>query len=77
MLACTANGYVVLHGYFSQTYLPGHHNFSEFFIFEPRLEPGISKDLLDELKTKDIRMIYLYAHFGNPYIDLYGFDDEP
>ena len=68
---------IVLHGYFSQTYLPGHHNFSEFFIFEPRLEPGISKDLLDELETEDIRMIYLYADFGTPYIDIYGFDDEP
>ena len=31
---------IVLRGYYSQTYLPGHHNFWESFIFEPRLEEG-------------------------------------
>ena len=31
---------VVLHGYFSQTYRPEHHNFNENFIFDPHLEEG-------------------------------------
>ena len=68
---------IVLHGWYSQTCHPGHHNFSEDFIFEPQLEPGISADLLGELRAKDIRMIYLQVGFGNPIVRTYGFDDEP
>ncbi len=68
---------IVLHGWYSQTYRPGHHNFSEDFIFEPQLEPGISADLLGELQAKDIRLIYLQVGFGNPIIRTYGFDDKP
>ena len=50
----------MLRDYFSQTYRPEHHNFSENFLFEPALEPGISSAILAELKAKDIRQIYLY-----------------
>ena len=50
---------IVLHGYYSQTYRPEHHNIREQFLFEPRLEPGISQDILDELQAQDIRMIHL------------------
>jgi hypothetical protein len=32
---------IVLHGYYSQTYRPEHHNFGESFIFEPLLEEGM------------------------------------
>ena len=49
---------IVLRGNYSQTYGPAHHNFSEEFIFEPRLEAGISPDILNQLRQKDIRMIY-------------------
>ncbi|GAH84583.1 unnamed protein product, partial [marine sediment metagenome] len=51
---------VVLHGWYSQTYRPEHHNIGENFLFEPRLEPGISQNILDELRAQDIRLIYLY-----------------
>ncbi|EYF01213.1 PEP/pyruvate-binding domain-containing protein [Chondromyces apiculatus] len=50
---------IVLTGYFSQTYRPGHHNFSEEFMFEPRLEQGISAALVAELEAQGIRAIYL------------------
>jgi hypothetical protein len=50
---------IVLRGYWSQTYRPGHHNFSEEFVFEPRLEEGIDPDLLAELEAADIRLIYV------------------
>ncbi|WP_437815570.1 PEP/pyruvate-binding domain-containing protein [Sorangium sp. So ce1078] len=50
---------IVLKGYHAQTYRPAHHNFSEDFIFEPRLEPGVDPALLDELEAKDIRLIYI------------------
>jgi len=50
-----------LMGDYSQTYEPGHHNFFEGFIFEPRLEPGLSKDTLDELQEKGIVLITVGA----------------
>jgi len=68
---------IVLHGWYSQTYRPEHHNFSEHFVFEPRLEPGISQDILDELRAKDIRLIHLYLYMGNDSLRTYGFKDDP
>jgi len=50
---------IVLEGYYSQTYRPEHHNLVESFLFEPRLEPGIPADTLDELHDRDIRFIHL------------------
>ncbi|MHC4477599.1 MAG: PEP/pyruvate-binding domain-containing protein [Planctomycetota bacterium] len=50
---------IVLTGYYSQTYHAGHHNIKEYFIFEPRLEPGISQATLAELESEDIRLIHL------------------
>ena len=50
---------IVLQGYYSQTYRPEHHNLIENFLFEPRLEPGITPDILDELSGMNIRFIHL------------------
>jgi len=50
---------VSLSGYFSQTYRPGHHNFTEEFLFEPGLDPAVPAATLSELQAQDIRMIYL------------------
>jgi hypothetical protein len=50
---------IVLHGYYSQTFSPGHHNFSEEHLFEPRLEPGISQAILGQLKTAKIDLIHV------------------
>lgn len=71
----TITGYtsqpIVLHGYYSQTYRPEHHNFSEHFLFEPRLEPGLPQAQLDELRDKNIRLIHAYN--GTPSaITTYG-----
>jgi hypothetical protein len=55
---------ITLRGYFSQTMRPQHHNFSESFVFEPRLEPGISPQTLEELAAKDIHLIYVHAPWG-------------
>jgi hypothetical protein len=68
---------IILHGYYSQTHRPDHHNFGEHFIFEPQLEPGLSADLLSELRTKNIRFIYIHSGSGDPTITIYGFDDKP
>ncbi len=68
---------IILHNYYSQTYSPNHHNFGEHFLFEPRLEPGISQGILDELQAQDIRLIYMYYGFPTgSIIRTYGFGDE-
>lgn len=79
---------IVLHGWYSQTYRPEHHNFAENFIFEPQLEPNLSPELLDELRAKDIRMLYFFVEpvwepgggattYAATHSAIYGFDDEP
>jgi len=50
---------IVLEGYYSQTYRPEHHNIVENFLFEPRLEPGISDDMLSELADLNVRFIHM------------------
>ncbi len=64
-----------LYGYYSQTYKPEHHNFSEHFAFEPRLEAGISPSLLQEFRNRNIRLIHTYGpRAQSPTITVYGFD---
>ena len=50
---------IVLKGYYSQTFRPEHHNQFEHFLFEPRLEPGLSAGILDQLQDKGIRFIHM------------------
>lgn len=45
---------IVLRSWWSQTYRPGHHNFTEDFIFDPRLEPGMPPAILHELAQRNI-----------------------
>jgi hypothetical protein len=66
---------IILHGYYSQTYWPQHHNWNEFFIFEPQLEPGISRQILDELRARNIRFFLVDDFRGK--ISTYGFDTGP
>ncbi|MBN1124219.1 MAG: hypothetical protein JXA82_04365 [Sedimentisphaerales bacterium] len=72
---------IELHGWYSQTYLPGHHNFFESFLFEPWFEPDLSPSLIEELRAKDIRLIHVYGPVGqdgiiNGQIFTYGFKEE-
>jgi hypothetical protein len=50
---------IVLVGYYSQTFRPEHHNLIETFLFEPRLEPGISPTALAQLASMNVRLILL------------------
>ncbi|HEX5223477.1 MAG TPA: PEP/pyruvate-binding domain-containing protein [Verrucomicrobiae bacterium] len=67
---------IVLTNYFSQTYRPGHHNFSEEFIFEPRLEPGLSPAAKAELEAANIQLLYLRLGSPAPIIRVLGFDQN-
>ncbi|MBA7618430.1 hypothetical protein ES703_25756 [subsurface metagenome] len=76
---------IVLTGYFSQSVGAGAHLCPMRFLFEPQLEPGISQQILDELRAKDIRLIYFGTGARDcrptewedtgPTIRTYGFDD--
>jgi hypothetical protein len=68
---------IVLRGYYSQTYKPDHHNFSEHFVFEPQLETGLSPDVLAELREKDIRLIYARTGMDEPEVTVYGYNEGP
>jgi hypothetical protein len=72
---------ILLAGMFSQTYRPEHHNLIENFLFEPRLEPGISQTILDELAQANIRWIHVTMDKRSEYtggdqsaIRTYGYD---
>lgn len=45
----------------AQTYRPGHHNFYEHFIFDPRLDPAVPRMARYELARANIGMVYTIA----------------
>jgi hypothetical protein len=62
---------ITLRGEYSQTYRPGHHNFTEEFIFEPRLEQGLPPSIIEELEAASVQLIYVlwsgeFAFPGTP-----------
>ena len=48
---------IVLRSGASQTYSPGHHNFSETFLFEPGLDPEVPSGCLQELQAAGIHQL--------------------
>ncbi len=73
---------IVLKGYYSQTFRPEHHNLVEHFLFEPRLEPGISSDIVNQLHDRGIRYIHMILDKDNANTDesrivLYDFSEIP
>ncbi len=52
---------ITLTGYYSQTYKPEHHNFGEWFLFEPALEETLSPQQKAELESAQIRQILMYT----------------
>jgi hypothetical protein len=68
---------IVLHGYYSQTYRPEHHNFGESFIFEPRLEEGISPETLAELAAANVQLLHCVVRSGGVVeVSALGFDQQ-
>jgi hypothetical protein len=77
---------IVLTGYFSQSIGGGAHLCPKNFLFEPGLEPGISQKTLDELRAKNIRLVYFTTGAREcrptewqdtpPLIRFYGFDES-
>jgi hypothetical protein len=65
---------LVLQGYYSQTYSPGHHNFYEDFLFEPQLENGLPQEQLEALRSRNIRWILASVSFDRTWLYAVGFD---
>lgn len=67
---------VTLTGRFSQTYAPGHHNFWEYFLFDPLLEPGLPAAVLSALEENNIHYIFMMAgpEVRDPEIYIIGND---
>jgi len=67
---------IVLTNYYSQTFRPGHHNFYEDFVFEPRLDPATTPQQLSELAARNIRMIHFHTNYIGPGTGVWahGFD---
>jgi len=55
---------IVMRNEWSQTYHPGHHNFFEEFLFEPRLDPSVPEGVLRELETKNIKALAIGSPNG-------------
>lgn len=76
---------IELTGFFSQSVGGGAHLCPKNFLFEPALESGISQEILDELKARNIRLVYFTTGAREcrptewedtpPAIRFYGFDD--
>ena len=65
---------IELQGWFSQTYRPGHHNFTEEFIFEPRLEPDLPATTLQELESADIVLLHVTTGLLDAPLRILGAD---
>ena len=67
---------LVLTDDFAQTYAPGHHNFTEVFLYEPALDPGITPQQLAELQTANVQFIHIvHSTFGEgDQVSALGFD---
>lgn len=49
----------------AQTYAPGHHNFTEQFLFEPGLDPSLTAAQRAELAAKNVKMIHVFDDRAN------------
>lgn len=64
---------LVLRGYWSQTFNDVHHYASQEFIFEPRLDPGVTSQQRQELAAADIARIYVHRNgFFDPILMIVG-----
>ena len=59
---------------FAQTYRPGHHNFSEDFLFDPFREPSVTAAQKSELVVRDVRWLLVSGTPQSPTFRAVGFD---
>lgn len=68
---------IILRGFYSQTYLPGHHNFNESFVFDPKLEEIITEEIRASLESKNVDKIICDGEPGRTgTVRIIGFDGK-
>jgi hypothetical protein len=55
----------------AQTYKPGHHNFTQEFIFEPALDPSLTATQRSELESAGVRVLHAHDEFESYEITIY------
>ncbi len=50
---------IVLCSYYAQSATPAHHNWGAWYIFEPRLDPGVPQRQIDLLTAANIRLLHI------------------
>lgn len=68
---------IVLQSNLSQSYEAGQHNFTEQFLLEPRLEPGVSALALTQLRDRNIGSIYISTGFTGFSVEFLDFNGCP
>jgi hypothetical protein len=66
---------IVLRAQAAQTYAPGHHNFSEVFVFEPARDPGVPAEQIAALEAQGIRQLLAFLGW-EPIAGMAVFDAE-
>jgi len=66
---------IVLRAEAAQTYAPGHHNFSEVFVFEPARDPGVPAEQIAALEAQGIRQLLAFLGW-EPIAGMAVFDAE-
>jgi hypothetical protein len=67
---------VLLRAFAAQTYRPGHHNFTEDFLFEPQLDPAVPAETLAALRAANVRALLVTTGFLDAKWLVLGFDDR-
>jgi hypothetical protein len=58
------------------TPITSNSNFSEEFIFEPALEPGVPPSVLAELEAANVQFIHVFVGLGDTRIRIVGLDGK-
>jgi len=63
---------LILRAAAAQTYSPGHHNFTETFVLEPRLDPAVTAEQLVALEALGIQHLVITLGFQEPEIGAFN-----
>jgi len=65
-----------LHGYWSQSTAPSHHNLQTWYLLDPRREPELPAPQWAELEARNIDLIFVMRFFLSSEISVVGLDRD-
>ncbi|HZO52012.1 MAG TPA: PEP/pyruvate-binding domain-containing protein, partial [Bryobacteraceae bacterium] len=66
---------LILTNYYSQSFRPGHHNFYEDYVFEPRLDSNVTPQQQSELAAANVRLLVFRYDPPTSVVWALGLDD--